>query len=71
LSNILADMHMVAEGVRSAESVLALAARFGVEMPIAEQVDAVVGGRTTPAEAVRNLMLRQAKAELEGIVPLA
>ena len=71
LSGILADMHMVAEGVRSAESVLALAARSGVEMPIAEQVDAVVGGRTTPAEAVRNLMLRQAKAELEGIVPLA
>ena len=70
LADILRDMHMVAEGVRSAESVLALAARAGVEMPIAEQVEAVVGGRTTPGEAVRNLMLRQAKAELDGILPL-
>lgn len=71
LVDILADMHMVAEGVRSAESVLALAAKVGVEMPIAEQVDAVVGGRTTPVEAVQNLMLRQAKAEFDGILPLA
>jgi glycerol-3-phosphate dehydrogenase (NAD(P)+) len=68
LSGILADMHMVAEGVRSAGSVLALAARAGVEMPIAEQVEAVMAARITPEEGVRNLMLRQAKAEMEGIV---
>ncbi|MGH8999844.1 MAG: NAD(P)H-dependent glycerol-3-phosphate dehydrogenase, partial [Acidimicrobiia bacterium] len=67
LSHILSEMHMVAEGVRSTESVLALARRVGVEMPIAEQVDAVLAARTAPVDAVRNLMLRQAKAELDGI----
>src|SRR5919206_2960400 len=64
LPQILSDMHMVAEGVKSTASVLALAARAGVEMPIAEEVHAVLTGDRTPAEGVSALMLRQAKAEL-------
>jgi glycerol-3-phosphate dehydrogenase (NAD(P)+) len=67
LADVLAEMHMVAEGVKSTPSVLALAERAGVEMPIAEQVQAVLDGRITPLEAVSALMLRQAKAELHGI----
>lgn len=67
LRDILDEMSMVAEGVRSTASVLALAERAGVEMPIAEQVHAVLTGDRSPAEAVAALMLRQAKAELEGI----
>jgi glycerol-3-phosphate dehydrogenase (NAD(P)+) len=67
LAEILSDMHMVAEGVKSTASVLALAARAGVEMPIAEEVHAVLTGTRTPAEGVSALMLRQAKAELDGI----
>ncbi|MGH9035467.1 MAG: NAD(P)H-dependent glycerol-3-phosphate dehydrogenase, partial [Acidimicrobiia bacterium] len=67
LDDILAEMHMVAEGVRSTESVLALAAGAGVEMPIAEQVQAVLDGRSTPLAAVSALMLREAKAEMHGI----
>jgi glycerol-3-phosphate dehydrogenase (NAD(P)+) len=67
LPDILSEMHMVAEGVRSTASVLALAARAGVEMPIAEEVQAVLTGVRTPVEAVTALMLREAKAELHGI----
>jgi glycerol-3-phosphate dehydrogenase (NAD(P)+) len=60
-------MHMVAEGVKSTPSVLALAARAGVEMPIAEEVHAVLTGARTPVEGMATLMLREAKAELDGI----
>ncbi len=67
LPEILSDMHMVAEGVKSTASVLALADRAGVEMPIAEEVHAVLTGARTPEEGVSALMLRQAKAELDGI----
>ena len=67
LPDILAEMHMVAEGVKSTASVLALAERAGVEMPIAEEVQAVMSGTRTPVEGVAALMLREAKAELHGI----
>lgn len=45
----------VAEGVRTAPTVIALAAEHDVAMPIAVEVDAVVAGRRTPAEAYRGL----------------
>jgi glycerol-3-phosphate dehydrogenase (NAD(P)+) len=67
LPEILAEMRMVAEGVKSTASVLALAERAGVEMPIAEEVQAVMSGTRTPVEGVAALMLREAKAELHGI----
>ncbi|MGH9002596.1 MAG: NAD(P)H-dependent glycerol-3-phosphate dehydrogenase [Acidimicrobiia bacterium] len=67
LPEILGEMHMVAEGVRSTASVLALAERSGVEMPIAAQVQAVLAGERRPSEALAALMGRVAKSELEGI----
>lgn len=67
LADVLAEMHMVAEGVKSTASVLALAERHGVEMPIAEQVEAVLSGARGPAECVAALMSREAKPELHGI----
>jgi glycerol-3-phosphate dehydrogenase (NAD(P)+) len=67
LDEIVAEMRMVAEGVGTAEPVLALASGVGVEMPIAEQVVEVLRGRTRPDGAVRALMERAAKAELHGI----
>ena len=60
-------MKMVAEGVKSTQAVLELAGRQGVEMPIAEQVGAVLYEGRTPAEIVPALMLRQAKPELRGM----
>ncbi len=66
LDDIVAEMKMVAEGVKSTPAVLDLAARHGIEMPIAEQVGAVLYKGRTPAEIVPALMLRQARAELGG-----
>jgi len=66
LDDIVAEMKMVAEGVKSTQAVLELAARNGVEMPIAEQVGAVLYDGLTPAEIVPALMLREAKPELGG-----
>lgn len=60
---IIADMKMVAEGVKTTKSVLGLADRAGVEMPIATHVGLVLDGRMKPREAVMSLMTREAKAE--------
>lgn len=65
LEEIVADLGMVAEGVKTTRPVLDLAAERGVDMPIAEQVDRVLSGGAHPREAVLTLMTRQAKAEDE------
>jgi glycerol-3-phosphate dehydrogenase (NAD(P)+) len=67
LQEIVAEMHMVAEGVKTTEAVLALAARHGVEMPIAAVVGGVLYQGRNPADMVAGLMGRSAKAELHGI----
>jgi glycerol-3-phosphate dehydrogenase (NAD(P)+) len=63
LDAILSDMKAVAEGVKTARAAHALAAREGVEMPIAEQVHAIVHEGRDPAEALRTLMARDPKPE--------
>lgn len=63
LEEILSSMHMVAEGVKTARPLVELARRAEVEMPIAEQVAAIVAGKTSPGEAVAALMDRPAKPE--------
>jgi glycerol-3-phosphate dehydrogenase (NAD(P)+) len=63
LDEVLAGMHMVAEGVRSAEPVTHLARANDVEMPIAEQVAAIVTGQTAPRDALGALMGRPARSE--------
>lgn len=63
LEEILADMKAVAEGVRTAEAADALARRHHVEMPITEQVRAIVHEGKSPSEALRTLMLRDPKPE--------
>lgn len=67
LDEIVAEMKMVAEGVKSTEAVLELGRREGLELPIAEQVGAVLYEGRTPAEIVPALMLREAKPELRGM----
>jgi glycerol-3-phosphate dehydrogenase (NAD(P)+) len=67
LDDIVADMKMVAEGVKSTAAVLELALRHRVEMPIAEQVGAVLYEGKRAEDLVTALMLREAKAELHGI----
>jgi glycerol-3-phosphate dehydrogenase (NAD(P)+) len=51
LEDILAGMHMVAEGVNTAVLVLKLAEHYGIEMPICEVIDRVVRGDIAPADA--------------------
>lgn len=64
LDEIVSEMRMVAEGVKTTKSVLGLAARVGVEMPIAEHVSMVLNEGVHPEDAVLSLMTRQAKAEV-------
>ncbi len=64
IESIVGDMRMVAEGVKSSSSVLDLAHRYGVEMPITEQVVAVCHHGRSAAEALEALMQRDSKSEL-------
>jgi glycerol-3-phosphate dehydrogenase (NAD(P)+) len=65
LPEIIAGMHgAVAEGVFTTEAALGLARARGVEMPIIEQMDAVLHRHKPPAEAIRDLMTRSAKSEV-------
>ena len=67
LDEIIADMRMVAEGVKTSRAVVDLAARVGVEMPIAEQVVAALYEDKPAADTIASLMQREAKPELHGI----
>ena len=63
LDQILADMKAVAEGVKTAEAARELAVRHRVEMPIVEQVFQIVHEGKSPADALRELMLRAPRPE--------
>ncbi len=65
IDDILGSMNMVAEGVKSSPSVLDLARRYGVEMPITEQVVAVCHEGRSARDALAELMRRDKKSELE------
>ena len=65
IDDVLAEMSMVAEGVKSSPSVLDLARRHGVEMPITEQVVAVCHQGRSAKDALGALMQRSRKSELE------
>jgi len=59
----------VAEGVTTVRGALTMAAALHVELPIAEQVDAVIHEGRAPMAAVAELMGRELKAELTGLEP--
>lgn len=63
LRDVLAERRSVAEGMESAPAVVALAAKYGVEMPICEAVDAIVGERISIDDAIVALLSRPFKAE--------
>ena len=63
LREITASTRMIAEGVRNTRSLHALAKKLAVEMPIVDQMYAVLYGGKKPADAVQDLMLRSLKAE--------
>ncbi len=64
LPEILAGLNgRVAEGVQSTAAALGLAARYGVEMPITEQMDAILHHQKSPKDAIRDLMGRPGREE--------
>jgi glycerol-3-phosphate dehydrogenase (NAD(P)+) len=65
LEEILADMTMVAEGVRTTRSVRDLAARADVQMPITEEVHEILYHAKRPEVSVEQLMTREFKPEFE------
>ena len=63
LPQILADLGHVAEGVLTAPILQARARAMQVQMPITDAVVAVLQGQMSPAQALRQLMAREARAE--------
>jgi glycerol-3-phosphate dehydrogenase (NAD(P)+) len=62
---IAASTRTVAEGVRTAKSVWELAQRWGVDVPISREVYFILYEGKPPAQAVRDLMSREAKPEFD------
>ena len=65
LEQILAGMDQVAEGVRTTRSACELAERHGVDMPITREVHAVLFEAKKPLDALRDLMQRAPRPELD------
>lgn len=63
LEEAIASVGQAVEGVKSAPEILRLAGEQGVEMPITEQVVAVLQERRSPQEAVEELLAREPKPE--------
>ena len=57
--------HQVAEGVPTTRSVVALARRYGVDMPITGEVPSVLFDDKSPRQAIRDLMARPSRSEEE------
>jgi glycerol-3-phosphate dehydrogenase (NAD(P)+) len=63
LAQIIRSTPMVAEGIRTTSAAIRLAERFGVEMPITTEMQAVLNEGRSPAEAIRRLMGRTPRGE--------
>jgi len=65
LPEIIAGMHgMVAEGVYTTDAAVQLARQHGVEMPITEQMHAILSQGKSPRDAIQDLMTRSGKSEV-------
>jgi glycerol-3-phosphate dehydrogenase (NAD(P)+) len=63
LNEILAGMRMVAEGVGTTAALIDLSREAGIELPITEQVDAILNHGKSPRDAIRDIMERPLKRE--------
>jgi glycerol-3-phosphate dehydrogenase (NAD(P)+) len=68
LSDILHSTRTVAEGITTTKAALQLAARYHVDMPITQQLSHVLFDGLDPHKAVPELMMRDPKGELEGMM---
>jgi len=65
LKEILSEMRMVAEGVKTAKSVYNLSLKLGIEMPISHEIYRILYEDVSPKEAVLRLMTRDLKQEMD------
>jgi glycerol-3-phosphate dehydrogenase (NAD(P)+) len=63
LQQITGQMRMVAEGVETCDAAVALGEKFNVDLPIIQQMHAVLHGKQEPQLALRQLMDRTLKSE--------
>ena len=66
LDEAIKEVNMVVEGIYSAKSAYMAAKKYNVEIPIIEQVNAVLFENKNPAEAVNELMIRDKKLEIQS-----
>ena len=67
IDDIVSQMNMVAEGVKSVDGILALTKRHGVDAPIAAMVHAVINGVIAPSDVAHAFVSRPPTTEFEGI----
>lgn len=65
MDEAMAEVKMVVEGVYSAKAALALSRKYQIEMPIVEKINEVLFSNKSAGEAVKELMQRDRKSELE------
>ena len=65
LNDILSEMRMVAEGIKTAKSVYNLSLKLGVEMPISHEIYHILYDDISPQDALLRLMTRDLKQELD------
>lgn len=68
VEEVTGSMQMVAEGVRTTRSTFELSRKFGIDMPITEEVYRILYERKDPRQAVRDLMGRELRVESELVV---
>ncbi|HEX4866563.1 MAG TPA: NAD(P)H-dependent glycerol-3-phosphate dehydrogenase [Acidimicrobiales bacterium] len=67
IDDIIDEMHMVAEGVKTSRVVMELGAQYGVELPIAQSVHAVIHEGAPAGEVYRGLLGRRARPEMHDM----
>ena len=68
IEDIIASMSMVAEGVKTASTVVQLAERYGVDLPICTEIHRVVTGQASAPDAYRGLLRAHAAGHESGLV---
>jgi glycerol-3-phosphate dehydrogenase (NAD(P)+) len=66
IDEIIASMNQVAEGVKAASVIMEFALNYGLSMPIAREVDAVINHGATPEGAYRGLAAEKPGHEVHG-----
>lgn len=67
MEEAMREVNMVVEGVYSAKAAMLLGHKYGVSMPIVEQVNQVLFEGKSPAEAVKELMMRDGTSETGAV----